>query len=60
MLASEGIDADEFAARVFESIDRGDYWIIPQPEALDAGWRARNEAIAARRAPQFYLVDKDT
>lgn len=57
MLEREGIGADEFAARVFDSIDRGDYWIIPQPEALDAGWRARNEAIAARRAPKFYLVD---
>lgn len=60
MLASEGIDADEFAVRVFESIDRGEYWIIPQPEALDAGWHARNQAIATRRAPRFYLVDKDT
>ncbi|QYU70975.1 SDR family NAD(P)-dependent oxidoreductase [Leptolyngbya sp. 15MV] len=57
MLESAGIEADAFAARVFASIDRGEYWIIPQPEALDAGWNARNQAIAARCAPQFFLVD---
>ena len=59
MLDAHGIGPDEFAARVFDSIDRGDYWIIPQPEALDEGWRARNDAIAARRAPQFFLVDQE-
>lgn len=58
MLDEHGIGPDEFAARVFDSIDRGDYWIIPQPEALDAGFRARNEAIEARRPPQFFLVDE--
>ena len=59
MLDEHGIGPDEFAERVFAAIDRGDYWIIPQPEALDDGFRARNEAIAARRPPQFFLVDQD-
>ena len=59
MLDEHGIGPDEFAARVFDSIDRGDYWIIPQPEALDEGFRARNAAIEARRTPQFFLVDQD-
>ena len=59
MLDAHGIGPDEFAARVFEGIDRGDYWIIPQPEALDDGFRARNAAIEARQTPQFFLVDQD-
>ena len=59
MLDQHGIGPDEFAALAFDGIDRGDYWIIPQPEALDDGWRARNETIAARATPQFYLVDQN-
>lgn len=59
MLDAHGVTPDEFAVRVFDSIDRGEYWIIPQAEALDEGWRARNEAIAARLAPQFYLAETD-
>lgn len=59
MLDAHGIGPDEFAARVFAGIDRGDYWIIPQPETFDDGFRARNDAITARTAPQFYLVDND-
>ena len=59
MLDVHGIGPDAFAARVFAGIDRGDYWIIPQPETFDDGFRARNDAITARTAPQFYLVDND-
>ncbi len=58
MLATHGVTPDEFAARVFDSIDRGDYWIIPQPEALDGGWNARNQSIAARTAPRFFLMEQ--
>lgn len=57
MLDAHGIGPDEFAARVFAAIDRGEYWIIPQPETFDDGFRARNDAITARTEPQFYLVD---
>jgi short-subunit dehydrogenase len=60
MLDQHGVTPDEFAQRVFAAIDRGEYWIIPQPETLDEGWRARNEIIAARATPQFYLVDEDS
>ena len=57
LIEANGIEPDEFALRVFDAIDRGQYWIIPQPEAFDEGFRARNEAIAARRAPAFFGVD---
>jgi NADP-dependent 3-hydroxy acid dehydrogenase YdfG len=58
MLEAHGLTADQFAPLVLDAVDRGDYWIIPQPEALDAGWQARNEAIAARRAPQFFMSEQ--
>lgn len=54
---ANGMTADEFAPLVFDAIGRGEYWIIPQPEAFDDGFRARNETIAARRAPSSFLVD---
>lgn len=54
---ANGMAPGDFAARVFDAIARGDYWIIPQPEAFDDAFRARNETIAARRAPSFFLVD---
>ena len=50
---------DQFAPLVFDAIDRGAYWIIPQPEAFDDGFRSRNEAITARRNPDFFLIDQD-
>ncbi len=55
---ANGITPDEFAPLVFDAIDRGEYWIIPQPEGFDAGFRARNELITARRPPQAFLVDE--
>ncbi len=57
MLEQHGLTPDEFAPLVFAAIARGDYWIIPQPEALDDGFAARNAIIAARQPPQFYLVE---
>jgi len=54
MLADHGMDADAFAALVFDAIDRGDYWIIPQPEALDDALANRTAGIIARQSPQFY------
>jgi hypothetical protein len=35
LLDENGMDTDEFANRVFAAIDRGEYWIVPQPEMLD-------------------------
>lgn len=59
MLDQNGLTPDEFAPLVFDAIARGDYWIIPQPEALDEGFAARNALIMARKAPQFYLTGDD-
>jgi NAD(P)-dependent dehydrogenase (short-subunit alcohol dehydrogenase family) len=53
-----GLTPDSFAALVFASIDRGDYWIIPQPDSFDPGFEARNANISARQQPNFYLVDE--
>lgn len=53
-----GMTPDEFAPLVFEAVERGEYWIVPQPEMLDTGLRDRTEMILARRAPtSFGLVD---
>jgi NAD(P)-dependent dehydrogenase (short-subunit alcohol dehydrogenase family) len=57
MLEQNGIEPDPFAHRVFDAIERGEYWIIPQPEAFDQGFAARTETIAKRLAPQFYGVE---
>ena len=51
MTALHGMGPDEFAALVFQSIERGEYWIIPQPEALDPFLQARHEMIQERRRP---------
>ena len=58
MTRDNGMDAGRFAGLVFDAIARGEYWIIPQPDALDSGLAARNTSIAARRSPQFYSVDE--
>ncbi|MBS0255264.1 MAG: SDR family NAD(P)-dependent oxidoreductase [Proteobacteria bacterium] len=58
LLAEHGLTPDQFAPLVFDAVARGDYWIIPQPEALEPGWSERNAAIAARRPPAFFQVDE--
>jgi NAD(P)-dependent dehydrogenase (short-subunit alcohol dehydrogenase family) len=55
-----GLSPDAFAARVFASIDKGDYWIFPQPGSFDPGFEARNAIISARQQPSFFLVDENT
>jgi NAD(P)-dependent dehydrogenase (short-subunit alcohol dehydrogenase family) len=57
MLEAHGMTGDEFASRVFAAIDRGEYWIVPQPETLDPGLARRHAVIAGRRQPEFYQVD---
>lgn len=57
LLEQNGLTGDEFAPLVFDAIERGDYWIIPQRWAFDDGFAARNEVITARRQPVFYGVD---
>jgi len=54
MLEDNGLTPDEFAPLVLDAVARGDYWIIPQPEALDDGFATRNDRITSRQPPQFY------
>ena len=56
MLDENGLSSDEFASRVFAAIDRGEYWIVPQPEALDPLLEVRNKTIANRATPIFSLA----
>jgi hypothetical protein len=35
MLNAHGLTPDAFAARVFDGIRDGRYWLIPQPETID-------------------------
>jgi NADP-dependent 3-hydroxy acid dehydrogenase YdfG len=57
MTEEHGLTPDAFAERVFASIDKGEYWIIPQPESFGPGFQARNAIISAREQPTFFLVD---
>lgn len=59
MADRRGMDADDFASLVFEAIDRGDYWIVPQPESLDDRLRERTAMILERRSPVTPAISKD-
>lgn len=47
----KGKTPDEFAPLVFAAIERGEFWIIPQPESLDDRLRERTKMILERRHP---------
>lgn len=51
MLAEYGLSPEHFANHVFAAIREGAFWILPQPEALDAALRRRMENILARENP---------
>ena len=53
MIGEHGLDPEPFAALVFNAIARGDYWIVPQPEALDPMLEQRHRMIADRTQPSF-------
>ena len=58
MTDEHGLTPDEFAPHVFDAIDRGEYWITPHPEMLDAGLKERMKMILERRHPTSVgLVD---
>lgn len=60
MTEENGMTPDEFAPLVFGAIERGDYWITPHPEMLDAGLRDRMTMILERRHPSSVgLVDSE-
>lgn len=46
-----GMSPDELAEIVFGAVERGEYWIIPHPEMLDAPLRKRTEMIVERASP---------
>lgn len=46
-----GVTPDVFAERVFAALRKGEFWIVPQPEALDEALRAKTDGILARRNP---------
>lgn len=46
-----GMSPEQLAEIVFCAVERGDYWIFPHPEMLDAPLRNRTEMILERRSP---------
>ena len=56
MIGEHGMDPQPFAEAVFDAIARDDYWIVPQPEALDPMLERRHRMIADRAEPSFALL----
>lgn len=52
---NQGITPDELARRTFAGIDDDQFWIIPQPDILDALYRQRVDNMLARRAPSIAM-----
>lgn len=57
LLESQGLTPDQFAPLVFDAIERGDYWIFPQPESLEPTFSVRNAAILAGRFPEYFSTE---
>lgn len=55
MIAEHGMDPEPFAAAVFDTIARGEYWIFPQPETIDPMLERRTRMILDRCDPEFSL-----
>ncbi|WP_354166422.1 short-chain dehydrogenase [Burkholderia sp. 567] len=53
MLNAHGLTPDAFAARVFDGIREGRYWLIPQPETIDCALQRRTADILAARDPSL-------
>lgn len=53
MLSKHGLSPDAFAELVFDGVQKGQFWLIPQPEAFDEGYRQRTEGVLARRNPKL-------
>ncbi|WP_313801691.1 SDR family NAD(P)-dependent oxidoreductase [Sphingobium sp.] len=53
MLTANGLSPDEFAQRVFEGLAAGNYWLFPQPEAIDPLFERRAASIRDRATPQL-------
>lgn len=55
MIAGHGMDPESLASTVFETIARGEYWIFPQPGAIEPMLERRRRMILERRSPGFSL-----
>ncbi|SNS38330.1 NADP-dependent 3-hydroxy acid dehydrogenase YdfG [Sphingomonas laterariae] len=53
MLDTYGLEPGPFADKVYAALAAGEFWIVPQPEALDPMLKARTETILERRTPSF-------
>lgn len=51
LTAKNSADPNAYAALIFDAIERGDYWIVPQPESLDGRLKERTQMILDRRSP---------
>lgn len=51
MVSEYGLPPDKFAGLVFEGIQKGQFWLFPQPEALDPALRQRMESILSKQNP---------
>lgn len=58
LLDQNGLTPDAFAVLVHDGVERGDYWIIPQPESLEPIFSIRNKAILAGRFPEYFSVEE--
>lgn len=53
MLDTYGLEPAPFADKVYDALADGQFWIVPQPEALDPMLKARTDMILARKTPEF-------
>lgn len=51
MLSANGLTPDEFATLVFDGIADGQFWLFPQPEAIDPLLKRRVQSIFDRTTP---------
>lgn len=51
MVSEYGLPPDKFAELVFEGIQKRQFWLFPQPEALDPALRQRMESILSKQNP---------
>lgn len=51
--AKRGMPADEMARLTWDSVLRGDYWVLSHPEMFDMLWKQRNQHVVDRTMPLF-------
>lgn len=51
LAAERGADPFAYAKLIFDAIDKGEFWIVPQPESLDERLSSRTQMILDRKSP---------